>query len=225
VWAAASRAVRSPSRIDREFFVPAIPPFFLAGGPEFESEIATVFQVGLRAQPTPALSYSASVFHHDFDRLRTTEPRAGGALIENRMSGTLHGINGWGSYRLSPATRLTAGFVRVWQRLELDQGSASIGGTAAAGNDPTHWFHLGASFDLPAQREFDIRLRRVGKLPSPDVPAYTAVDARYSWKVSKTTELSLTVQNLFDRAHTEWGSLGARAEIERAFFVKVVWHL
>src|SRR6266550_3811258 len=38
LWAAISRAVRTPSRIDRELFAPAQPPFFLAGGPNFHSE-------------------------------------------------------------------------------------------------------------------------------------------------------------------------------------------
>ncbi|TMB86911.1 MAG: hypothetical protein E6J45_13170 [Chloroflexi bacterium] len=33
LWAAVSRALRTPSRIDRELFAPAQPPYFLAGGP------------------------------------------------------------------------------------------------------------------------------------------------------------------------------------------------
>ena len=49
LWAALSRAVRAPSRIDREFFVPATAPFLLAGGPNFESEIANVAEIGYRA--------------------------------------------------------------------------------------------------------------------------------------------------------------------------------
>ena len=40
-WAAISRAVRTPSRIDRELFAPASPPFLLAGGPNFVSEELT----------------------------------------------------------------------------------------------------------------------------------------------------------------------------------------
>src|SRR6185369_5457075 len=39
VWTALSRAVRAPSRIDRELFVPTQPPFVLAGGPQFRSEV------------------------------------------------------------------------------------------------------------------------------------------------------------------------------------------
>ena len=37
IWGAVSRAVRTPSRIDRHFFVPGTAPFALAGGPDFES--------------------------------------------------------------------------------------------------------------------------------------------------------------------------------------------
>src|SRR5688572_21838716 len=41
LWAALSRAVRAPSRVDRDLFSPANPPFVvLAGGPNFQSEIA-----------------------------------------------------------------------------------------------------------------------------------------------------------------------------------------
>ena len=35
------------------------------------SEIANVYEVGYRAQPTPALSYSVTVFYHDYSRLRS----------------------------------------------------------------------------------------------------------------------------------------------------------
>jgi iron complex outermembrane receptor protein len=223
-WASLSRAVRSPSRIDREFFAPANPPFVFAGGPDFESEVAKVVEIGYRAQPTPAASYSVSVFHHDFDRLRSTEPQPNGSfLIENRMNGKLDGINAWGSYRVSPRWRVTGGFTRMWERRSLDAGSASVGGTAAAGNDPTHWILLGASFDLSASQELDVRVRRVGALPNPPVPAYTAVDARYGWKIAKELELSLAVQNLLDRRHPEWGSAVNRAEVARAFFLKLLW--
>src|SRR6267378_752343 len=38
LWAAVSRAVRTPSRVDRELYAPGQPPYFLAGGPGFHSE-------------------------------------------------------------------------------------------------------------------------------------------------------------------------------------------
>jgi iron complex outermembrane receptor protein len=225
IWGAASRALRSPSRVDREFFVPANPPFAFAGGPDFQAEVAEVFELGYRAQPTAAASYSLSVFHHDFDRLKTTEPRPGGAVIENRMTGRLDGVNGWGSYRISPRWRMTAGFNWMRERRQLDPGSASIGGTAAAGNDPSSWFQVGAALDLAANLELDVRARRIGALPSGPVPAYTAVDARVGWKPAPRVEVSLSVQNLLDAGHPEWGGPANRAEFERSFFVKVLWRM
>lgn len=55
------------------------------------------------------------------------------------------------------------------------------------------------------------------------MPAYTAVDARYAWQMRRELELSVTAQNLFDRAHPEFGAAPGRSEIERALFVRVRW--
>jgi len=221
LWSALSRAVRMPSRIDREFFVPAAPPFLLAGGPGFESEIVNVFEVGYRAQPRPALSYSVTLFYNDYDQLRTIEPTPAGLVFLNRMEGTAHGVEAWGSYRVSQDWRLMAGGTYLKPDLALEPGSAATGGTASAGNDPRHSWQLGSSYNFTPRHELDLRVRRVGSLPSPVVASYTAVDARVGWKLSPAAELSLSFQNLLDPAHPEWGATPARAESERAWFLKL----
>src|SRR6266436_4982228 len=50
IWGAISRAVRTPSRIDRELFVPGRQPFLLAGGPGFLSENLSAYELGYRTQ-------------------------------------------------------------------------------------------------------------------------------------------------------------------------------
>ncbi|HWH48821.1 MAG TPA: TonB-dependent receptor [Burkholderiales bacterium] len=225
LWAAASRAVRTPSRIDREFFIPATPPFGIAGGSEFESEIATVYEVGYRAQPRSSLSYSINVFHNDYDRLRTVEPQAGGATLQNRMTGTADGVDAWASYRFSDAWKLTAGGTILHQVLELEPGSNSIGGVASAGNDPDYSWRIVSSHNLTSRLEVDVQVRHVAELPNGPVPEYTAVDARVGWKASPGLELSLTGQNLFDPEHAEFGIPAGRSEIERAVFAKVMWKM
>jgi len=47
---AVSRAVRTPSRIDRDFYVSQNPPFLLAGGPNFGSEKLLTFEWGYNAR-------------------------------------------------------------------------------------------------------------------------------------------------------------------------------
>jgi iron complex outermembrane receptor protein len=68
-------------------------------------------------------------------------------------------------------------------------------------------------------------VRRVGALPNPVVPAYTAVDLRWGWHVRPGLELSLAVRNLGDPGHPEWGSPLNRAEFERSVFINAVWRL
>ena len=55
VWASIARAVRAPSRIDRDVHAPGNPPviggiplYFISGGPDFVAEVANVFEIGYR---------------------------------------------------------------------------------------------------------------------------------------------------------------------------------
>jgi iron complex outermembrane receptor protein len=57
------------------------------------------------------------------------------------------------------------------------------------------------------------------------VPAYTAVDARYGWRVSPEVELSVVGENLFDDGHAEFGAAPGRSEIGRSVGVWVKWTL
>ena len=224
VWGAASRVVRAPSRVDRELFAPGNPPFFvLAGGPNFQSEVANVYEMGYRAQLSAALSYSITAFHHDFDRLRSIEPTAAGPMLDNKIDGTVDGVETWGSYRVTNAWRVNAGLVQQRERLRLKPGSADLGGLAALGNDARHWWTLRSAWDIGPRHEFDVMVRHVGALPNPAVPSYTAVDARLGWKPRRDLEISLAAQNLFDPRHPEWGAAAARAEFERGVFLKILW--
>jgi iron complex outermembrane receptor protein len=223
VWAALSRAVRAPSRIDRDFFTPGSPPFALAGGPDFRSEVANVAELGWRSQPTGSLSYAITLFHADYDRLRSVRPGAGGAAFANDIEGRNSGVEGWASFRVNDRWRIVAGGTAMRERLRVRAGALDAGGLAALGNDPGGWWTVRSHFDVTARHEIDVAVRHVGPRPNAPVPAYTALDARFAWRVAPTLTLSLLVQNAFDPRHAEWGAPAARAEPERAAFVELVW--
>lgn len=226
LWGAASRAVRAPSRLDREFFSPGRAPFFVvAGGPDFVSEIATVYELGYRAQPVASLNWSITAYHNDFDRLRSLEPGAAGPVFENRIEGSMNGVETWAAYQVMGDWRMNAGFVLQRERLHPQPGSSAIGGVSGLGNDPDQWWTLGSSFDIGSNIDLDVSVRHVGDLPNPAVPAYTAVDARLGWRVRPNLELSVTAKNLFDPKHPEWGAAPGRAEIDRSVFFKLVWRM
>ena len=223
VWAALSRAVRAPSRIDREFFVPATAPFLLAGGPNFESEIANVAEIGYRASISHRFTGSVTGYWHDFDRIRSLEPRPGGLMFENKIEGRTYGVEAWAEYRPIDRWRLSAGLVRQRVKFEREPDSRDTAGLASAGNDPSGWWQLRSNFDLSQNIELDVRARRISSLPNPYVPAYTAIDLRIGWRPWRQLEASLSIQNAFDPGHAEWGSAVNRAEFERAFFVQLTW--
>ena len=223
LWSALSRAVRAPSRLDRDLFVPGQAPFFIAGGPGFRSEIAKVFELGYRDQPSARSSYSITGFYAKYDHLRSIEPVGGGVFVlGNKMEGTTKGLEAWTTFQATPRWRLSAGGTLLDQdlRFESDSGDTNI---ANAGNDPKHQFKLRSSLDVTGEQQFDVMFRHVGALPSPQVPAYSTLDARYAWRLRRDLEWSLTGQNLLDRGHPEFGAQATRSEIGRAWFLRLKW--
>jgi iron complex outermembrane receptor protein len=212
--------VRAPSRIDREFFSPAAPPFVIAGGPDFESEVSNVYELGYRAQATRELSFSITGFYHDHRKLRTLRAQPGGAVLVNDMEGHTSGFETWGDWRAAEWWRLSAGFTYLDQDLRLRDGATDLQGASATGNDPGNWWKLRSAFDLGRSLELDVMLRHYDELPDPRVPAYTAIDMRLGWRAARALELSLIGQNLGDRRHPEWGAAAARPEFERALFLR-----
>jgi len=222
LWASASRAVRTPARVDRDVSVPGV----LQSNPAFESEIARVFELGWRGQPRSTVSYSVTLFHHQFERLRSVDQLQSSLLFGNSFHGRLSGVEAWGNWRLAPQWRAQAGY--TWQRLRLgaDAGSTATPGSAAQlGNDPRSRGQLGLAWDLAHNMELDLQVRHVGALPAPAVPSYTAVDLRWAWRVRPDLELSLAGRNLTDPMHPEWGPANNRAEIPRSFLLKAIWRL
>jgi iron complex outermembrane receptor protein len=222
VWGAVSRAVRAPSRIDRDFFVNAPPILNLQGGPGFTSEVVDVFEIGYRAQPSPQSSYSLSVFHNVYDNLRSLEPASGGAVvIDNKMEGTTDGLEAWGTYQAAKNWRLSAGGFLLKQRLNFkpDSGDTNL---AAAGNDPAHQLMLRSSLDLPDRSQLDVIVRYVGALPNPSVPSYTVMDVRYGMPLRRDLELSFAARNLLDAPHAEFGAGGASV-VSKGGYVELKW--
>ena len=224
LWAGASRTVRAPSRLDADAFIPGQAPFLLRGGPQIRSEVARVIELGYRAQPLPQLSYAVTMFHNDYDQLRTQEVDPSGTYIifGNLMEGKADGIEMWGNYQATPFWRLSAGLTALHEHMTLKAGSNDTQGPATVGKDPSHTAQLRSSFSLGSDKELDLVLRTVGKLSAPDVPAYTALDLRFGWRVQRGLTLSLYGQNV-NGAHGEYGPLATRTAVGRKLGVKLVW--
>jgi iron complex outermembrane receptor protein len=229
LWASLTRAIRAPSRIDRDLFAPtkAIiisgkPFYVIAGGPDFQSEVAKVAELGYRAQPRPEWSYSVTAFFSDYSHLRTLEQLPSKmSVFENLGKGTVRGVEMWGQWQPMPVWRLNGGLVLQSVRSGLLPGSHDASGTTGlATNDPgRHWL-LRSSHDLSDTLQLDLHLRHSSSLPSPAVPAYSELDLQLLWKPRPDTELAVLGQNLLHPRHVEFGGVG-RSEFERSLLLKM----
>jgi iron complex outermembrane receptor protein len=137
------------------------------------------------------------------------------------MEGAAHGVEMWGSYQASRTWRLSAGLTLLDMDLRRKPGSTDPFGPSALGNDPEYQWNLRSSWDLTPRHELDIMVRRIGTLPDPKTPAYTAVDARLGWRINRHAALSLALNNLFDSAHTEYSQSTVQGEFGRSVFLQL----
>jgi iron complex outermembrane receptor protein len=226
LWGSASRAVRAPSRIDREFFLPAEPPFLIAGGPDFHSEISDVYELGWRAQAGASFSYSLTAFQHEHDDLRSGEPQSNGSFqVQNGTAGRVRGVEGWASWQPTGAWRLSLGMLELRQAFHTKFGSHDPDGPVDLGNDPRHQWSLRSTAALTPQLDFSVAARYVGDLPEPAIPSYVAVDAGLEWRLGEDVDVLLSLRNLFDDGHVEFqpGPLVQASVYERSAAVKLLW--
>jgi len=223
-WTAASRTVRAPSRLDVDVRVPGAPPYLLAGGAGVRSEVARVFELGYRGQAGRLVSYSVTAYRNLYDHLRTQDISPDGRMIVfgNLMEGRASGLEAWGSLQASDAWRISAGFTALHETFSLKPGSADLGSLATTGRDPSHTAQLRSDYAIDGARDLQLTLRRVGALATPAVAGYTALDARFGWRVRPGVEVSVIGTNL-NGGHAEYGSALVRTEVPRTVGVKVVW--
>lgn len=225
LWASAARTVRAPSRLDRDVYVPAQPPFLLdSGAGSFRSESADVVELGYRGQPLPALTLSATAFHADYDHLRTQELRLNPTKVfyGNGMRGRVSGLEAWGSLQATPWLRLHGGLTLLKPRLALKPGSIDSGDSVAVaeGAMPRRQWQLRAAFNLPRSAELDLMLRHASALARPDVPAYTAVDLRVGMPLTPDVDIALTARNLTG-GHGEFTAVQTRNEFGRSVLLQL----
>ena len=227
LWAAVSRAVRAPSRIDRELFARISPTSVLAGGPGFHSEEELAYELGYRHQQG-SLALSAATFYSRYHGLRSLEqlnpPAADTIVIGNGQDGESYGAELTAAYVLTSRWRVRAGYTELRVHIWPNPGSTDRSRGAAESRAPDRQFFVHSSVDLPAQVRFDVGLRAIGDIAKQQVPGYGELNARLNWQPIAKLDLSIVGQNLLHRRHAEFGAPATRREIERSVYGLVEWH-
>ncbi len=202
LWASVSRAVRTPSRIDRDLNLPGL----LSPAPGFASEKLIAFEAGYRGQPWNGASLSVSLFYNLYDDLRSAELVNGTTLpliLANGLEGENYGIEIWGNQQITPGWRVSAGLILLEENLGVAPGRNDFTAGASLGDDPPYQLVVRSDFTLAEHLTLDLGLRVVGALGLGTVPAHAEGEARIGWQVSEAIELFVAGANLFDTAHAE----------------------
>ncbi len=244
LWTAVSRAVRTPSRLDRDLHEPTgLPaPFVqsvLNGSDEFSSETLIAYELGYRAQWTSVFTTNIATFYNHYDHVRSFTPSVPTVfsfglpfplVSANNLKGETHGLELSGTYQALSWWQLRAGYNLLKEHLHVKAGQVDFSNALNETADPEHQAMLRSAMDLPYDLQLDIGLRWVNTLhnnngPTPGtVPSYAEADVRLGWQSRNGLELSVTGQNLLHAHHPEYGFPDtARAEISRSVVAKVAW--
>ena len=228
IWAALSRAVRAPSRIDRDFFAFAAPGVPIIVGSNFQSEELLATELGWRFQPRARLSGSLATFYNFHDHLRSVEPGPPPTgypiTLQNGVAGHSYGVEISAVFQVTDRWRLRGGYTFLKKDLTVQPGSNDLQQGRSESEDPEHQFLLQSSADLPGRIEWDAVMRYVDALPNPYVPSYVGLDLRVAWKPIHRLEIAIVGQHLLDDARQEFRtSSAAPHEIQRGVYAKVTW--
>ena len=231
LWAAVARAVRAPSRIDREISQPA-PPYLvvLAGGENFISETVLAYELGYRGQLGSKIAASISAFYNVYRNVRSTSTTPTVILpfyFENNLEGETYGFEFSANYQPVDWLRLRGGYNLLKTSIRIKSGQQDFNNALNETADPEHQFSLRSSIDL-SDLELDAQLRWVDVLHNNNgptvgtVPSYAELDVRLGWNATESLEFSLVGRNLLHDHHPEYGFPSpARTEIRRGAYGKV----
>ncbi len=227
VWAAVSRAVRSPTPVDenlREFFGPID---VLNGSSYFRPEVMSAYEAGTRLQLSPRASLSVSGYYDVYDNLRTLNPGAPPTyepiFFGNELRGHSYGVEAWADYHVTDWWRLSAGANLHREDFRYKSPLDTLGGISFVADDPNHQASLRSSVDIGSSVTWDADFRYVGRLPHPVVPAYTELNMRVGWKITEKLDLSVAGFNLLHPQHQEFIEPGETDQIPRSYFIQTRW--
>ncbi len=227
LWAAVSRAVRVPSRIDRDLFSPAAPPYRIAGGPNVQSENLQAYELGYRLQPLAGLELSVATFCNLYDDLRSLEPLNPPAPFPAELSSGLRGRSTGAEFtaqwQVAPAWQLQAGYTELRVHTEPQPGTVDRGTDRTVAHDPNHQLSLRSSLDLGSHWELDSTFRYIGAINNQRLPGYGELDLRLGWRPSAAWELAVNGRNLLHNRHSEFNTPGSRREIGRSVYAQATW--
>jgi iron complex outermembrane receptor protein len=240
LWGAVSRAVRIPTRFERDIDVDVTDPsksplLHYFGDRGYGSEKLLAYELGYRWQIEKRLFLDLAAYLNVYRGLLSLEfapsyvdPATGQTIIpivnKNLTDGLARG--GEASLTLTPVRswRLVANYSYLLLTLE-PKGQDLNGGYVLAGSTPRNLFSLQSFVDLPDHFQLDALFRYSTAVLSAsqivkdqEIPNFAELDVRVAWQGLQHLDISLVGRNLLHAHHRE---LPGGLEMQRAVYAKI----
>jgi iron complex outermembrane receptor protein len=249
IWAAVSRAVRTPSRLDQDLqltdFLVATPPIFLrvAGTRTFRSEHLLGTEVGYRALTGRRFYVDLSLFRNDYNDLYgygptsvylESTPAPAHYIYQWPLSNALKGDTSGGEvmpdWKLANWVEVKGSYSYLHLYVHDKPGFTDSQNTVSDnGSSPHHQALIQLLFSIPGGFELDPTYRFVSSLAAQKVAAYNTGDVRFGWHPphqpeTQSWEISVDGQNLLQPHHAEFGGDdGPLVGIRRGIYGGITW--
>jgi iron complex outermembrane receptor protein len=232
VWAAAARARRTPSVLDRALGVrlavvpgptlpgvgPTLPVVIgLQGSPDYETETFLQAEAGYRVRVGADAGLEFTAYRGTYEALPTAEPLlpvleltpAPPHLLTLSQFANFMDMDATGfevNARWTPVEpwQFDASYTYLHLDPKVDPASRDTGFANLDGSAPRHQWHLRSTVAPHTGVQLSASLWRVGRLEDLAVPAYTRLDARAELRLNTHATLAATGQNLSQSRHQEF---------------------
>lgn len=244
IWAAVTRAVRTPSRIEEGFqftalYDPKTPLYLrLVGDGQFDAEQLVGSELGYRAYLKDSLLFDVAGFYNRYDNLLSVEVQP--PVVEtspdslhlilpidlrNGIKAQTKGVEISSTWDVTAWWRFKPSYSHMHLNAERSASSSdSSTVNQLQGDTPRHKVVIQSFFTLPGAFDLDLTYRYVSAIPDQKVGSYSTGDVRLAKRIGRGIELSIVGQNLFQPHHAEYGGLpGGLIEVRRAAYLKLMW--
>jgi len=246
IWAAWSRALRSPSEIELNSAVPVkiYPPgtfnptlptlVEFTGNRDVRSEHLSAWEIGWRWEANSQLSFDVDGYFYHYDNLIMATfgtPYAVGSTYMVQPAYTVNGVSGdeYGGEAALTWRPCASWFATASYSIRRGKLSTPLPDPLGYGKDsetaPQQNVSLVSGLKFCRELELSGALRYLDNVTYYHVPAYLELDAQLTWRPNDRWEVALVGQNLLHDHHAEYKAslVDQSAEIERGVYAKVTW--
>jgi iron complex outermembrane receptor protein len=211
-WAAISRAVRTPSRVETDI---VSVPYAVVGNPDINATDLMAYEAGYRFSLTRDLSLDLATYFNKYEDQITS---VGGSYTNDGYS-EAYGFEASMTWQLDENLKMIGNY--TFQDVEFH----GPGGADKEDTSPRNQVSVRAYYDLNEKLALNTALYWYDNVPAANVHSYFRYDIGLTWKPNENVEVSIWGQNLADDSHQEYNNalgLGNPAgEIQSGVYGKV----